>query len=488
MKALLDQLRIWAEQQPQQEAIVLQGCVITYAELLWRIDAVADELTTLGCQRLALHGGNDLDWLLVDLAAASLAIPVVPIPLFFSAQQRRHLLLNSAVDTIYCGQQTADLEGERRASELLPGNYRKLTGSEGISATVTAPSKITYTSGSTGTPKGACLTGDTLMTIVTSLAGALAPSGLQRHLCLLPFATLLENVAGAYLTLWMGRSLVIEDTTRLGLLSNNEFDAEALCKAISRYNIESIILLPQMLKCLLEHGDIDALKSLKFIAVGGGKVASDCLNQAHALGLPVFEGYGLTECGSCVALNTPSHAKVGSVGQPLAHAKVRISESGEVIVTGAAMMGYLGDTTQAIETEIATGDAGYIDDDGFLYITGRIKNTIISGFGRNISPEWVESVFLGEPAIQQMAVFGEGAPFLSAVLVTAPDYPSDCLSTLIARVNSSLPDYARIKAWHRIYPGFSTKDGTLTANGKLCRSRIAERYGQVLAAAPEVAA
>ncbi len=474
MKSLIARLKTLAVDQPNTEAVVSNGYSINYAQLVERIENVASEIQRIGFDRLAVYAGNDLDWLLIDLAAASLAIPVVPIPLFFSHEQREHLLVNSGVDGVYCGQGTIHLSGSALRSDLLAGSYRRLspmTHSDPVSF-----SKVTYTSGSTGTPKGACLSGDTLLTIVSSLADALEPSQLGRHLCLLPFATLLENVAGIYLPLWMGRSLVIEDNERIGLLSNHAFDATLFCTAVARHAIESVILLPQMLKVLIEHGDVASLTSLKFIAVGGGKVPPELLEQALLMGLPVYEGYGLTECGSCVALNTPGALRIGSVGKPLCHAQVRIADTGEIYVTGAAMDGYL--DADSATCEIATGDAGYIDGDGFLYITGRIKNTIISSFGRNISPEWVESVFLAEPEIQQIAVFGEADPYLSAVIYAPKEVSDDELKQVILRVNSKLPDYARAEVHHRTHRAFTALDGTLTANGKLYRGRIAEIFAQ----------
>ncbi len=500
MKALIEKIRAHAAAHPDAEAVVCNNLRLSYAELVQQIDQTAGELAGLGFKRLALFAGNDLDWLLVDLAAGSLNLPVVPIPLFFSSEQRTHLLKSSGVDGVYCGRGMLLLEGSEVQSELLPGQFRRLSsphrqvsgekvddqGSSGEPSPV-GFSKITYTSGSTGTPKGACLNSETMLTIVDSLSSALEPSRLGRHLCLLPFATLLENVAGIFLPLWMGRALVIEDTERLGLISNSDFDVAAFCRAIVRYQIESVILLPQMLKLLLETSDPGTLNSLKFIAVGGGKVPAPLLEQAQKIGLPVYEGYGLTECGSCVALNTPGQAKVGSVGKPLRHANVRIADHGEVIVTGAAMSGYLHEylhehlDNSAATGDIHTGDAGFIDDDGYLHITGRIKNTIVSSFGRNISPEWVESAFLSSPLIHQIAVFGEAEPYLSAVIVAADSVTDTQLADVVAQINKTLPDYAQIKAWYRSLRPFSSEDGALTTNGKLCRSGVAALYSHHLA-------
>ncbi len=229
-----------------------------------------------------------------------------------------------------------------------------------------------------------------------------------------------------------------------------------------------------MLKDIIETGETTALRALKFIAVGGGKVAPDLLRRAQKAGLRVYEGYGLTECGSCVALNTPEASRIGSVGKPLPHAQVRIADDGEIWVTGAAMQGYLSD--QIVLTEIATGDAGHLDNDGFLYVTGRIKNVLVSSFGRNISPEWVEGQLLSVPKIEQAIVFGEAQPHLSAVLVVDDAINDQQLNLLLREVNSGLPDYARVVSWTRTSRRFCVEDGTMTETGKPRRALIASRY------------
>ena len=139
------------------------------------------------------------------------------------------------------------------------------------------------------------------------------------------------------------------------------------------------MLVPELLRVVLmlvqQHPDIAA--SLRFLAVGGGKVAADLIVLARQLGLPVYEGYGLSECGSVVALNTPVQDRVGSVGQILPHCQITIAEDGEILVQEAAMLGYLGQETSLSSDKsiIATGDLGYCDAEGFLWITGRKKNS-----------------------------------------------------------------------------------------------------------------
>ena len=483
MRQLVKRIEQFANLYTDRESLVSAGAQLSYQTLAQRIHSTRDELQALGIRRLGIYATNSFDWAILDLAASSADIVVVPIPLFFSAHQVEHLMNNSFVDHIFTDRDFPFASGQNLASKTLQGEYVQ----RNITAPRTLPDycKVTYTSGSTGQPKGACLGEGTMMSIVTSLSEALIPSQLGRHLALLPFATLLENVAGIYLALWMGRSIFIETPDQLGLSSNHTFDPHMFAGQIKASRAESVILLPQMLKLIVEANVAESLAGLKFMAVGGGKVAPDLLLKAQALGLPVYEGYGLTECGSCVALNTPLANRVGSVGKPLPHAQVRIGDSGEVFVTGAAMTGYLQD--MPAPSEIATGDAGFIDTEGFLHITGRIKNVIISSYGRNISPEWVESYFLADTRIQQMAVFGEAQPHLSAVFIVSDALNDRELQELVRTVNEALPDYAKVMAWTRTAKPFSVDQNTLTSNGKMRRDVIAQKYFE-LAYKGEVAA
>jgi long-subunit acyl-CoA synthetase (AMP-forming) len=209
----------------------------------------------------------------------------------------------------------------------------------------------------------------------------------------------------------------------------------------------------------------DSLKRLKFVAVGGGKVAPSLIHEARQIGLPVYEGYGLSEACSVVALNTPEAERVGSVGKPLAHQSIRIAGDGEIEIS------------QPDTAWFATGDLGEIDNDGFLYVTGRKKNVLITSFGRNVSPEWPESVLQSFPEIAQVMVYGEAQSQLSALIVPSGSYISvSTLQTVVDHANQLLPDYAQIGRWHALDKPFSVSDGLLTANGRPRRDQIIEFY------------
>jgi acyl-CoA synthetase (AMP-forming)/AMP-acid ligase II len=174
-----------------------------------------------------------------------------------------------------------------------------------------------------------------------------------------------------------------------------------------------------------------------------------------------------------VCLNTPGSNRPGSVGRPLPHLKVRLDEEGQILVRGAGMLGYLGDAPRNSADEIATGDLGSIDADGFVQVRGRVKNLLITSLGRNIAPEWVERELQLEPEIASAIVVGEAQPHLAALISpTAAGTTPGQLAAAVARANGRLPDYAQVRAWAPPARPFTFANGSLTANGRLRRAQI----------------
>jgi acyl-CoA synthetase (AMP-forming)/AMP-acid ligase II len=276
-----------------------------------------------------------------------------------------------------------------------------------------------------------------------------------------------------------GATVVLPGSAETGLFGSSQTDAGRLLDTLSRSAASTTILVPEMLKTL-----VGALQAggkppdrLRFAAVGGATVAPGLLAEATERGLPVFEGYGLSECGSVVSLNVPAQHRPGSVGRPLPHVRVSVDDAGEISVGGAVMLGYAG----AGETPPPwpTGDLGRIDADGFLHITGRKRNVFITSFGRNVSPEWVEARLTASPLIAQAAVFGEGRPWNTAVLVSpaADAFEGRALiDRHIAAVNADLPDYARVSAWIEADAPFAPENDQLTPSGRPRRDAIWRAY------------
>jgi long-subunit acyl-CoA synthetase (AMP-forming) len=210
--------------------------------------------------------------------------------------------------------------------------------------------------------------------------------------------------------------------------------------------------------------------------VGGAAIA-----RARLAGLPAYEGYGLSEAGSVQTLNLPHADRPGSAGKALPHARLRVDTDGQIWAAGSLMLGYLGSDWATLPAWLATGDLGRIDADGFLHIEGRRRNVLITSFGRNVSPEWVESELQASPAVAHAVVLGDGQPALAAVLWPARAQAADDeLAQAVARANARLPDYARIASWLRGRAPFTAASGMATVNGRPRREAIAQLHGDDL--------
>lgn len=467
-------LRSHSECSPQTIALWGDRMKLDYAtlhaEILYRQQRLQDEHV----QIIALALDNGVDAMLWDLAALFAGLTCITLPPFFSPAQRIHCLEQS---------QAAMVVSESAFdAELLGAGYEK--NGEFWCRTFSGPNempvgtaKLTFTSGTTGKPKGVCLSAESMLRVARELDQASQPTAAQHHLALLPLAILLENL-GCYAALYAGATLSVPSQNALGIQGSSGVDVPRLLACLAGRAPESLILVPQLLQLLVSAAEQKAFKpqNLRFAAVGGARVSGDLLNRAQRIGLPVYEGYGLSECASVVCLNRPGAQRLGSVGRPLHHAEVRLAEDGEVLIKGSTLLGYLGDAART-EEWWPSGDLGEFDSEGFLYIKGRKKHQFVTSFGRNVNPEWVEAELTQRRHIAQAFVYGEALPRNHALLWP---HRADCtdteLSGAVAQANEALPDYAQVHTWTRLPQPFTTANGLLTANGRPRRDAIVAMY------------
>jgi len=270
----------------------------------------------------------------------------------------------------------------------------------------------------------------------------------------------------------------------------------------------------------LQHKLFDRLVFSKVRQVFGGRIrffvsGSAPLNREiaewfHAAGLLILEGYGLTETAGAGFINRLENYKLGTVGLPFPGTELRISEEGEVLIGGPLLMaGYqnLPDVTSSSFTEdgwLRTGDKGEVDSDGFLKITGRIKEMFKTSGGKYIVPPAIESKFVALcPYVSQFLVFGEGRNFVVALIALDPDAISawaaergitdksyaelvqlpevhELVDEYVKQLNSGLNRWETIKKWELLDHDLSVERGELTPSLKVKRSVVAERNKEVL--------
>ncbi len=485
MSRILAAVARHAASAPLKVALQDDAGTLTYDEVLATVESLAERLQARSRGMVAILADNSRDWVLADLAAHAAGIPVVPLPHFFSAGQIAHVLGSAGVEQVLTDrpeQVQAALQQQDLAVEPFYGGLWRIRlrpAARAIAAIPDGTGKVTFTSGTTGEPKGACLSMDVLETVAESLWIASNADRDDRHLCVLPLATLLENVGGVYTALLAGATICVPRLASIGLTGSSGLDVDRLAAALHAWRASTAIMVPQMLQALVAAGMAGRPlpHGLRYLAVGGAPVAPRLLQQAQALGLPVHQGYGLSECGSVVAVNRPGASRSGSVGKPLPHLRIDFANDGEILIRGIAWHGYIGDSG-ATRTAgcIATGDLGYLDEEGFLFLTGRKKNMFVTSFGRNVAPEWVEVELTSQPGIAQAAIFGEARPFNCAVIVPQPGTPPGAIEAALDMTNERLPDYAQVHRWIRAQEPFSATNGMSTPNGRLRRTEILGRY------------
>lgn len=445
-----------------------------YAEVSYRQERLRDEQVKV----IALALENGVEAMLWDLAALFEGLVCVTLPPFFSPAQRRHCLEQSHAERVIAEPSLHDelhAAGYQKSGEFW---CRTFSGSSGMPE---GTAKLTFTSGTTGTPKGVCLSAETILQVTRELDLASKPTDPQHHLALLPLAILLENI-GCYAALYAGATLSLPGQKALGIQGASSVDVAKLLACLASRAPQSLILVPQLLLMLVSAAEQKAFnpQHLRFAAVGGARVSEDLLHRAQRAGLPVYEGYGLSECASVVCLNRPGARRPGSVGKPLPHVQVQLANDGELLIKGSALLGYLGEAPRSAEWW-PSGDLGEFDAEGFLYLKGRKKHQFVTSFGRNVNPEWVEAELTQRGPVAQAFIYGEAMPHNHALLWPHhPDCTDEQLAVAVAQANKALPEYAQVGQWTRLDQPFTPDNGLLTANGRPRRDAIVERYRDAL--------
>lgn len=446
MRELLDILHRRANASGERGAFDDGETRLAYAPMARRVAAAAEDLRALPSSpaTIGILGGHGIDSIVGLLAGWQAGKVVVPLPAFFHVSQLQHIVRDAGIAHVVA---TPDMAA--KAAEL-GGPFTMVTAREAGIAPLEDGSGgglITYTSGSTGQPKGVLLGSGQMMWTARALADAIDASSDDAYLSVLPLALLLETICAVIVPVLVGAPvrLAPEIAGRPDIV-----DGAAIADAVAAHRPSCMVLVPHLLGrwvAALGAGAASAPDSLRVVAVGGAAVPPALAEQGWKLGIPVHEGYGLSECGSVVSLNRPGDRKPGTVGKPLPGLSVRV-EGCEIVVQGPPVMDrYLhGKPTRGIWR---TGDAGEVDAEGVLTVRGRLDNLIITPVGRNISPEWIESRLGADGRVAQCIVAHVGGPQLTALVVPTAGGEDwfkranvDDISGLVAECCRDVPGYA----------------------------------------------
>lgn len=483
----------WLEQRahtsPNHPALIYEGRAISYADLAGRVALVSGRLRRLGVgrgDRVGLLMGNRPEFAEILHAVARVGAVVVPLNGRLSPMEIVQQLVDcdprvlfydhAALHTIAAVRESLPLplisvDGNVRDGELALDAVAADPDEANTRIDLAAVHSIVFTSGSSGRPKGVQLT---FGNVFWSAVGSAFNLGVHddRWLVCLPFC----HVGGLSI-LW--RSVIYGTTAVI----HNGFDPVRVDRALDDERVTIISVVANMLQRLLQtRGDRPAPPWLRCVLTGGGPLPQALLHASRERGFRVTQSYGLTEAASQVSTLAPADAerKLGSAGKPLLGTEIMLRGKdgpvaagavGEILVRGPSVSpGYLNpsDDQNRGKGWLCTGDLGRLDDEGFLYVMGRLDDMIISG-GENIYPAEVEAALQAHPAVAEVCVFGVpddrwGSAVAAAVRLRAGMIASaDDLAEHVRR------HLARFKVPRRIH---FVDDFPRTASGKIIRSRV----------------
>jgi len=403
---------------------------------------------------------------------------------------------------------------------------------------------IVYTSGTTGDPKGVVLDHKTIMAVMKSTLEAVPLEREYLGLVFLPLAHILQR-ASNYIGLQVGMEGAFAESIdklvdNLQELKPNTFSAvpriyekihARVLAEVSRANPRRQAIFNWALnvgmrysKLVRENKPVGLTLGLQrnlaerlvykkiqqvfggnvsFMISGGAPISQEILEFFDAFGLRILEGYGLTETVAPLAVNRPDNRRFGTVGLPLSSVEVKIADDGEICVKGESIFGeYYKDpeaTKEAFDDDgfFKTGDIGDLDKDGFLRVTDRKKDLIVTAGGKNIAPQPIENALKSTGYISQAVVVGDKRKFISALIALDEDeiqnwarqqkiedraelatHPklTGFVDDLVKKVNANLPRYEQIKKFKILHRELTIEDGEITPTQKVKRAFVNQRY------------
>ncbi|MEU9098079.1 AMP-dependent synthetase/ligase [Streptomyces sp. NPDC048361] len=504
--------------------------------------------------RVAILAETRPEWTYAHFACLAVGAVVVPVYPTAGDEETTWVLSDSAAKAVFCEgpAEAARVEALRAKLPALahvllmtgPGGPAGAAGAGGGGGALDAllaragavrpedDAELVYTSGTTGLPKGCRLTHANLGAVQDATLHLVQGGPGDRTYLYLPLAHLLAQLI-QFSTLLYGGELCyfggrIEDVVgelaeaqpthlpsvpRLfekvysvvrSLAEAEEGGAERFDAAVAVGVLAADGSLPPERRAAYEAADASLFSlvraafggRLRWALTGGAPIDPAVLDFLRACGIQVFEGYGMTESAGVISLNHPGAVRYGTVGRPVLGCEVRIADDEEVLARGPMVFpGYHANaegTADALDAEgwLHTGDLGAVDADGYLTITGRKKDLIITSAGKNLTPSHVELAIERSRFVSHAVMAGDRRPYPVALITVESEAAAgrdaaevhELVGLAVAEANEQVSRPARIRAFAVLPRDFTVEGGELTPTLKVRRAVVLERYASEIAA------
>jgi long-chain acyl-CoA synthetase len=511
---------------------------VTWAEIQRSALNLAAGLLELGVEasdRVAILSENRQEWIEADFAIMSVgAITVAlhapltaaqvkeqladaePVAVFVSNAEQRDKLLSvraeiPSIRHVIAFEDSAALPGVASLSSVTATGVTRLNSDltcverRSVAVTPDDLAALCYTSGTTGESKGVMLTHDNIVSNIRAFEAYYPADGEKVVLLYLPLSHIYARTCDLYFGVATGRVLALAES--IDTLAQN-------LQEVRPHFISGVPRVHQKLssaaRAMEAAGQTGALRAIlggriEYVSSGGAALPAEIAQYYEQNGVPVYQGYGLTETSPVISFSYAGKSKPGAAGVPLPGIEVKIAEDGEILTRGPHVMkGYWRKpeaTAEVIDGEgwFHTGDIGCLDQEGLLHITDRKKDLIVTSYGKNVAPQMVEGLLSFDPFIEQALVYGDGRPCLTALIV--PSVPAleawagqnglgahtvealcqmpEVYKLYEERVTCALRDLStteQVKKFVLLPEPFSYARGEITLTAKLRRKQILERY------------
>ena len=476
----------------------------TYAEMGERVPAIRRGLLAEGFEKehIALIGGSSVWWIESYLGLVTGQMSAIPLDTALPADELADLINRSDSVGLFIDSSNTSiipvlrekctalrkiwiLDGEAENTDSVVESLEKLielgkTSPDGEGPQPEDLAMIIFTSGTTGKSKGVMLSQNNLAANLEAMSFSTAPGVVLLNV--LPvhhaFCLVMDWLRGFR----RGAVVCVNDSLM------------HMVKNMSVFRPHAMLMVPMMIETIFKRIDAKSTPEnrkevaaqifggrLRYIFTGGAHLDDYYLNRFQELDIKVLEGYGMSECSPVISANTPKDYKFGSVGKPLSNVEISFSDEGEILVKGTSVMKQYykmpAETSDAIQNGwLHTGDKGYMDEDGFLFINGRIKNLIILSNGENVSPEELENKLALCPLIGEVVVVGRSNGLVALVypdqdVISAKELDAE---TVKAEIQSFIDEFNKSQPAYRYIVGVELRENPFekSATKKIIRSNL----------------